>query len=131
MAASVRGHNIKQCDINFNSVAAIFEIKNLENGAKHTGSFVNLLKGEGMEILSLETRSLDIQEAMFIKNRQICVQDDEMTTLVNNGFDMDHHHKQAINPSPAFMAVSRNDLATLDKNYMDIEQSIRRKTTRL
>jgi hypothetical protein len=52
-------------------VAAIFEIKNLENGVNHIGSLINLLKGEGMEILSMETRPLDIQEAMFIRNRQV------------------------------------------------------------
>jgi hypothetical protein len=44
---------------------------------------------------------------------------------------MDHSHKLSINPSAAFKAVSRNDLATLDKISMDIEQSIRRKTLRI
>jgi hypothetical protein len=112
-------------------VTAIFEIKDLENGEKHIGSFVNLLKSEGMEILSLETRSLDIQEAMFIKNRKVQEQDQEVAALVNKGFDMDHRRKSAITPSAAFKAVTRNDLATLDKICMDTEQSIRRKTTRL
>jgi len=40
---------------------------------------------------------------------------------VNKGFDMDHGFKLAINPSPAFKAVSRNDLATLDKLSMETE----------
>jgi len=71
MCSSIKSFNIRQCDINFNSVAAIFEIKNLENGVNHIGSLINLLKSEGLEILSMETRPLDIQEAMFIKNRQV------------------------------------------------------------
>jgi hypothetical protein len=50
---------------------------------------------------------------------------------MNKGFDTDHAFKLAINPSPAFKAVSNNDLATLDKISMDIEQSIRRKTMKI
>jgi hypothetical protein len=69
MAALIKQYNIKPSDLNFNSVAAIFEIKNLENGPKNIASLINLLKSEGMEILSMETRPLNIQEAMFIKNR--------------------------------------------------------------
>ena len=71
-------------------MAAIFEVKKLDSGAKNVASLVNLLKSEGLEILSLETRPLDIQEAMFIKNRKICEEDAELATLVNNGFDVNH-----------------------------------------
>jgi hypothetical protein len=121
MTASIKSYNIKPSDINFNSVAAIFEIKNLENGSKHISSLINLLKGEGMEILSMETRSLDIQEAMFIKNRRVSIQEAEMSEKQNHGFDMDNRHRESINPSAAFKAVSRNDLAMLDKATMEME----------
>lgn len=131
MCQSILSYNIRQCDLNFNSVAAIFEIKNFENGANNIGSLLNLLKGEGMEILSMETRPLDVQEAMFVKYRKVQLKEQEISEKLNKGYDMDHDHKLAINPSPAFQAISRNDLAKLDKITMDCEQSIRRKIMKL
>jgi hypothetical protein len=49
-----------------------------------------------------------------------------MSAQANNGFDMDKKHRDSINPSAAFRAVARMDLAMLDKVTMEMEQSIRR-----
>jgi hypothetical protein len=69
MARNLTGYELTSNDINFNAVLIVLEVKDPALLAKNTGMLVNYLRAEGLEILSLETRSLDIQEAMFLRVR--------------------------------------------------------------
>jgi hypothetical protein len=60
MAKILTGYELTPSDINFNAVLIVFEIKDHRFLAKNTGMLVNYLRAEGLEVLSLETRSLDI-----------------------------------------------------------------------
>lgn len=69
MAQTITSFNIRQQDINFNAVLAVFEIKDEKNAARNTAAFSTLLRGEGLEVLSLEIRALDVEEALFLRSR--------------------------------------------------------------
>lgn len=71
MTSSLQAFNITQNDINFNAVFVVFEIKKEKHSARNIGTLLNLLRGEGLEILSLEARALDIEEAMYLRFRQL------------------------------------------------------------
>ena len=71
MARNLTGYELTTNDINFNAVLIVLEVKDPALLAKNTGMLVSYLRAEGLEILSLETRSLDIQEAMFLRVRQL------------------------------------------------------------
>ena len=49
----------------------VFDVLDEVNVGKNTSLLVNLLKSEGIEVLSLETRMLDVQEAMYLSIRQL------------------------------------------------------------
>lgn len=51
------------------------------------GALIGLFKSEGMEVLSIETRPLDIQEAMYLNIRQLQEKEDGLDKLMNPGFD--------------------------------------------
>lgn len=61
LSATIRSFNIRQTDINFNAAFIAFEIKP-EDGdydgekwaTRNVGALVTLLRGEGLEVLSLE-----------------------------------------------------------------------------
>ena len=71
MARNLTAYGLTSSDINFNAVLVVLEVRDPALLAKNTGMLVNYLRAEGLEILSLETRSLDIQEAMFLRVRQL------------------------------------------------------------
>ena len=71
MARNLTGYELTTNDINFNAVLIVLEVKDPALLAKNTGMLVSYLRAEGLEILSLETRYLDIQEAMFLRVRQL------------------------------------------------------------
>jgi len=69
LAETIRSFNIRQRDINFNAAMVVFEIKDETLLPRNLASLVTLLRGDGLEVLSLETRTLDIQEAMYLRTR--------------------------------------------------------------
>jgi len=64
MGDEIRMYNIRQSDINFNSVLAIFEphtpYGENDDSVDHIHKLIEVLKSEGLEILSFDHRSLDI-----------------------------------------------------------------------
>ena len=71
LAESIKSFNIRQTDINFNAAFVAFEIKSQSMASRNVSTISTLLRGEGLEVLSLETRELDVQEAMYLRNRQL------------------------------------------------------------
>lgn len=69
MAQSITSFNIRQQDINFNAVMAVFEIKDENTASRNVAALSALLKGEGLEVLSLEIRALNVEEALFLRSR--------------------------------------------------------------
>lgn len=69
MADSITSFNIRQQDINFNAVLAVFEIKDESTASRNVAALATLLRGEGLEVLSLEVRALDVEEALFLRSR--------------------------------------------------------------
>ena len=68
---------------------AIFEIREEATAAKNIAALTTLLRSEGLEVLSLETRALDAEEALFLRSRQLAVQERDLSEMVNQGFDGD------------------------------------------
>jgi hypothetical protein len=71
MAESLLQYELTSNDMNFNAILIVLEIRDQKLVAKNTSTLINFFRAEGIEILSLETRSLDIQEAMFLRSRQL------------------------------------------------------------
>jgi len=94
MAHSITAFNIRQQDINFNATLAIFEIREEATAAKNIAALTTLLRSEGLEVLSLETRALDAEEALFLRSRQLAVQEHDLSEMVNQGFDGDKKRRQ-------------------------------------
>jgi len=89
-AQSLTGFNIRQSELNFNALLAVFSIKEgCADWSRHVSTLVTLLRAEGLEVLSQETRPLDAQEALHLRSRQLHAQDEELGLLVNAGFDGD------------------------------------------
>ena len=135
-AQSITGFNIRQSELNFNALLAVFEIKEGSDWGSHVGALVTLLRAEGLEVLSLETRALDAQEALHLRSRQLHARDEELSLLVSSGFDGDKARRAeeirgASKAQSVFSATARGDLAALDKEVRAREQSIRRKAKRL
>lgn len=134
LAASLRGYNIRQADLNFNGAMVALEILNDKKGNVNIATFVNLLKNEGIEILSMETRPLDIQEAMYLSIRQLQAKEKELDKYLNAGFDHDkiqkerQIHARGVN---IFSAAIRCDYMKLDKTANDIEVALKRKVDKV
>ena len=68
---TIKDHNIQSKDVNFNSVVAIFQVRDTEHEPANVKELLAILKEEGLEVLQLERRPLEVEEAIYIKNRLI------------------------------------------------------------
>lgn len=68
-AASLTAFNIRQSELNFNAVLAAFEVEDPSRATPAAGALLTLLRSEGLEALSLETRPLDAREALHLRSR--------------------------------------------------------------
>jgi hypothetical protein len=68
---TIQNHNIKSKDINFNCVMMAFQIRNDEMRTNNVNELMAIMKEEGLEIISLERRELEIEEAIYLKSRMI------------------------------------------------------------
>jgi len=82
-AESLTGFNIRQSELNFNALLAVFSIQEGNDWGRHVGALVTLLRAEGLEVLSLEARPLDAQEALHLRSRQLHARDEELGVLIN------------------------------------------------
>jgi len=135
-AESITGFNMRQSELNFNALVTAFEIKEGHDWGSHVSALVTLLRAEGLEVLSLETRALDAREALHLRSRQLQAQDEDLSLLVNSGFDGDRARRAAEirgagKAQSVFSATARGDLAALEKEVRAREKSIQRKATRL
>jgi hypothetical protein len=135
-AQSITGFNIRQSELNFNAVLAVFALKEGAEWDGQVGALVTLLRAEGLEVLSLETRPLDAREALHLRSRQLQAREEELGLLVNAGFDGDKARRAAeirgaSKAQSVFSATARGDLVALDKEVRAREQAIRRKAKRL
>ena len=48
---------------------AVFEIKDEDTASRNVAALSTLLRGEGLEVLSLEVRALNVEEALFLRSR--------------------------------------------------------------
>jgi hypothetical protein len=55
--------------LNFNSVLAVFLIKEKDKASQNITEISNLLVHSGIETVSLERRHLDLNEAVFLQSR--------------------------------------------------------------
>lgn len=131
MARNLTAYELTSNDINFNAVLVVLEVRDPALLAKNTGMLVSYLRAEGLEILSLETRSLDIQEALFLRVRQLKQQQQGVAAMASRGFDAEARRRQGIHPTEEFQAAASQELGQLDRSAMQTEQAIRRAATRL
>ena len=65
------GKNIQSQDLNYNCVLAAFMIKDSPNKIQIAIEIANLIKEEGIEILTSSCRFLTFPEAFFLRNRVV------------------------------------------------------------
>lgn len=94
-AESLTAFNIRQSELNFNAVLAAFEVADGADGTAAASALVTLLRSEGLEALSLETRPLDAREALHLRSRQLQAREEELGLLVNAGYDGDQTRRAA------------------------------------
>ena len=133
MQDCLNSFNIRQSEINFNAVMIVFELKG--DQSQQVNTLLTLFRGEGIEVLSLEQRQLDAQEALFLRSRQLDKHEEQLSQLVNTGFDPQRKQKQTEINSAAqsqgiFAAAVRGDLAALDKHIRQRQHTIGKKATR-
>lgn len=136
VARSITGFNIRQSELNFNALLAVFELKEGRDCSGQVSALATLLRSEGLEVLSLETRPLDAHEALHLRSRQLHARDEELGLLVSQGFDGDRARRAAEirgagKAQSVFSATARGDLVALEREVRAREQSIRRKSKRL
>jgi hypothetical protein len=136
VARTITGCNIRQSELNFNALVAVFELKEGRDCSGSVSALATLLRSEGLEVLSLEARPLDAHEALHLRSRQLHARDEELGLLVSQGFDGDRARRAAEirgagKALSVFGATARGDLVALEKEVRAREQSIRRKAKRL
>jgi len=136
-ARTLGSFNIRQSELNFNAVLAVFEVREPRprkgkatiDPGREIGALVTLLRAEGLEVLSLDTRPLDAREALHLRSRQLNARDAELSLLVNAGFDGDQARRAAeirgaSQGQSVFSATARGDLLALGKEVKTRERSI-------
>lgn len=58
-------------DLNFNSVLAVFLIKNKEKASFNVSGISHMLLESGIEVVTLKKRELDYREAVFLQSRVV------------------------------------------------------------
>lgn len=68
---SVKSHSLVSNDLNFNCIFMAFQIRDQQKKGQNVQELVTILKEEGMEVVSVAAKHLDVEEAIFIKARMI------------------------------------------------------------
>lgn len=58
-------------DINFNCVIAVFQVRDTENYQNNLNELLTIIKEEGLEVLQMEKRDIDVEEAIYFKTRMV------------------------------------------------------------
>lgn len=86
---AMRSFNITQRDINFNAAVMLLRVGDEESLTSNLGQLISLLRNSGLELLSLDQRVLDPNEALYLRIRQLRMMDDDLAARLNNGYDRD------------------------------------------
>lgn len=68
---NLKNYNITSKDLNFNCVLATFQVRNTEKEVQNLLELTSLLKDEGFEVLSVDKRLLEFEEAIYFKSRMV------------------------------------------------------------
>lgn len=68
---SLKSHNIAAKDLNFNCVMLAFQVRDQHTKGQNVRELLTILKEEGMEIVQIENRYLEIEEAIYLKSRMM------------------------------------------------------------
>ena len=71
MADIIKSHNLEPKDINYNCVMAAFQIKDEDNEISNLEELAIILKEEGLEVLSMDKRLIEFEEAIYFKGRMV------------------------------------------------------------
>jgi hypothetical protein len=66
-----QNHNIASKDINFNCVMLAFQLREESTQTQNMSELLTILKEEGLEVISVERRELEVEEAIYLKGRMI------------------------------------------------------------
>lgn len=66
---SVQNFNVRARDINFNCVLMAFVALDKHSAVENIRQLMKVLKDEGIETLGVDCRSLDIDEAVFVRSK--------------------------------------------------------------
>ena len=56
----------------------VFEIADEENFTKNLGQFLSILRNNALEVLSMEDRSLEAHEALYLRFRQLKMREKDL-----------------------------------------------------
>lgn len=79
---TIKNYNIQSKDINFNCVVVAFQIRSTDNYIQNMKELMTIIKEEGLEILQMNKRELDIEEAIYFKSRMIGQTENEITKVL-------------------------------------------------
>lgn len=65
----LHSYNIEAKDLNFNCVVLSFQVRDVSQRAQNMAELFAILKDEGLEVVSIETRHLEVEEAIYLKSR--------------------------------------------------------------
>jgi hypothetical protein len=71
LTETMQNFNISAKDLNFNCVVLGFQVRDLQMKSQNLNELLSILKEEGLEIISLDNRFLEIEEAIFLKSRMV------------------------------------------------------------
>ncbi|CDW75782.1 UNKNOWN [Stylonychia lemnae] len=128
LSETIKNYNIQSRDVNFNCIIAVFQIRDTEHYFPNLNEFMTIIKEEGLEILQMEKRSLDIEEAIYFKNRIVGQTENQVTQML--GISEKQIGKPSTIRKEIFQGSSQNtkhgakDPYTMNKYADEKEQNI-------
>ena len=86
LSSLLTGKNIQSQDLNYNCILAAFMIKDSPNKIQIAIDIARLVKEEGVEILTSSCRFLNFNEAFYLRNRVVAVNEKRMAKTMAQDF---------------------------------------------
>ena len=86
LSSLLTSKNIQSQDLNYNCVLAAFMIKDSPNKIQIAIDIARLVKEEGIEILTSSCRFLNFNEAFYLRNRVVAVNEKRMAKTMAQDF---------------------------------------------
>eukprot|EP00347_Sterkiella_histriomuscorum_P005365 403356888 len=82
LSETIKNYNIRSKDINFNCVIAVFQVRDTEKYQNNLNELLTIIKEDGLEVLQMEKRDLDVEEAIYFKTRMVGQAENQVTKIL-------------------------------------------------